>query len=655
MDQVSTWRMSGCGDFSVGDGCFARIKGWIPFPAKILEIPLTGRKRSFQVLFYGELKTAKLDEKCIWPITPENIKKYVTASSLRRKGFKARYEEMEADQSELIKKLENEEIETGNMYKEGLETDSRPVGLISKSSEDDFGEDDLDFNSIFKNPHSQARSAKSSDEESDGEHGDGVVACVTGEQGESAVEEEEDRGDNASNDQDTNGEHDENPGDDAQESPEEAAREVTAQKKKKKQNKSVPGKKRMKKTLRENELEVNQAFAEKIILMENDGSFHCKDCPTFVTSVRLLARTHAQTCGSLKKKAGRRPKKLTCPDCGACCGNKKDLARHFQAVHTISTYNCSVCFKKFKSRKNYSKHLKLHDEVSTVSKCAYCPKTFRFKSYLKRHIKRVHVKSLGDAHDIPEENDEVLLQVCQKEVKIGGDFFWEYNVLVPGTSQADYGSFFNTLGFSTKEDWDDWMLVSQMMSLSVSAGSDPTGLEMAFRVTDSGLEEIICVGSGGQKGTVTLVDDVDEEKEIAYEGVIEKALGTNEEDAAKQSEVEGSDEGGAGGENCAEAEDGAGAEDGARAKASGAVSRVISCSHCGEAGFQDGWFLRRHVERMHLAPIKCEICQTVFGDKYWYLKHSKNCYFFCSVEGCTFHDKRKSRMEGHMRKHLRDS
>ena len=65
--------------------------------------------------------------------------------------------------------------------------------------------------------------------------------------------------------------------------------------------------------------------------------------------------------------------------------------------------------------------------------------------------------------------------------------------------------------------------------------------------------------------------------------------------------------------------------------------------------------MRRHVERMHFGPIKCKICQTIFGDKYWYLRHSKDCYYFCSVDGCTFHDKRKSRLDGHMRMHLKDS
>ena len=96
--------MSGCGDFSV-----ARVKGWISFPAKILEISQTGRNKSFQVLLYGELKTAKVDDKCIWPVSPENIKKYVTASSLKRKGFKAGYEEMKADQSELFKQFESDD------------------------------------------------------------------------------------------------------------------------------------------------------------------------------------------------------------------------------------------------------------------------------------------------------------------------------------------------------------------------------------------------------------------------------------------------------------------------------------------------------------------------------------------------------------------
>ena len=83
-------------------------------------------------------------------------------------------------------------------------------------------------------------------------------------------------------------------------------------------------------------------------------------------------------------------------------------------------------------------------------------------------------------------------------------------------------------------------------------------------------------------------------------------------------------------------------------------SGLVKCPHCEEDSFKDAWFLQRHIMRMHLVPIKCEICQTVFIDKYRYGDHSKHCFYFCPKEGCCFQDKRKSRLEGHLRKHDRE-
>lgn len=82
---------------------------------------------------------------------------------------------------------------------------------------------------------------------------------------------------------------------------------------------------------------------------------------------------------------------------------------------------------------------------------------------------------------------------------------------------------------------------------------------------------------------------------------------------------------------------------------------VVNCPHCEDSGFKDTWFLKRNIERMHLVPIKCEIGIIVFIDKYCYINHSKNCFYFCPREGCTFHDKRKSRLDGHVRRHERES
>ena len=118
-------------------------------------------------------------------------------------------------------------------------------------------------------------------------------------------------------------------------------------------------------------MELDSAFAEKIV-MKNDNEFHCKDCPIFVTSIRLLARTRAQSCSSKKKKAGCKPKKIYCAECGAACEGRKGLANHFKVSHIISSYNCAQCPKTFKCRKNFANRLKIHDETVGV-KCPHCP------------------------------------------------------------------------------------------------------------------------------------------------------------------------------------------------------------------------------------------------------------------------------------------
>ena len=149
--------------------------------------------------------------------------------------------------------------------------------------------------------------------------------------------------------------------------------------------KALKAKKTM--TLRENELEVNDAFADKIVVKE-DGNFHCKNCPTFITSVRLLARSHANVCGG-RKTVGRKVKKFSCDDCGEVVKGKKNLQKHVKKMHTMPTYQCSTCLKRLKSRVTYRRHLKTHDNNLTIA-CPHCPKMFRYESYKNRHVYRVH-------------------------------------------------------------------------------------------------------------------------------------------------------------------------------------------------------------------------------------------------------------------------
>ena len=209
--------------------------------------------------------------------------------------------------------------------------------------------------------------------------------------------------------------------------------------KKSKKKTSAPRKRG--KSLREDQMELDSAFAEKIV-MKNDNEFHCKDCPIFVTSIRLLARTHAQSCSSKKKKAGRKPKKISCAECGAACEGRKGLANHFKVNYIISSYNCSQCPKTFKSRKNFANHLKIHDETVGV-KCPHCPKIFKYESYKRRHVQRVHKAALNP----PSVSCDVVVEL--------------------------------NLNVRSKEDWNDWFHMSGIPNLPVSSTGLVDEVELA--------------------------------------------------------------------------------------------------------------------------------------------------------------------------------
>ena len=122
------------GKFADGDPCFAKVKGFIPYPAKILERIKMVKKEKYSVLFYGEKKTADIEVGNLWPVTSESIKKLVTATSLSRKGFSAGYSEM---------KVEHE------LPGEGVKTSSGGIGgagqPLSMADDDEFDDDEMDF------------------------------------------------------------------------------------------------------------------------------------------------------------------------------------------------------------------------------------------------------------------------------------------------------------------------------------------------------------------------------------------------------------------------------------------------------------------------------------------------------------------------------
>ena len=82
------------GALEVGDPCFAKVKGWIPYPARITAIKNSGKKLKFKVLFYETNETNEVASDCVWPVTPDTVKKLVTSKTLKRKYFLPAFDQL---------------------------------------------------------------------------------------------------------------------------------------------------------------------------------------------------------------------------------------------------------------------------------------------------------------------------------------------------------------------------------------------------------------------------------------------------------------------------------------------------------------------------------------------------------------------------------
>ena len=709
----------------IGDPCFAKVKGWMPYPAVIVGESVKAKKTKFSVIFYGTKERNEISSECVWDTTPDNIKKFVTPKTLLKKQFKLGFDEMM--EAHKINENETEQVAEAK----GKETS------VGQAVEEDM-EFDFEFNSIFEvdriklNKRISAQEKDLTDEDVI-EIGEGSVKDVCEQAGglvmgrvteetvveiieeipeqvsevvldegvENVVEvitEDKDEGNDADdifrladkacakkgNKKKATRSNKKKAAKSLKKSSEaqptiereneEGAHPKPKAKPSKKTKSKTSGRNKRSKTLRENELDVNAAFAEKIEI-NDDNTFHCKCCQVFVTSVKLLARSHAQSCGT-KKKVGRHCKRISCSECGEVFSGKANLIKHTSELHTMPSYQCSVCLKKFKYRIYYQRHLKIHDVVTAVV-CPFCPKTFAFESYKVRHIKRVHQNKLKSAqNDVPQMDgdDCVVIEVNQEEKIQGDSFFWQYEATFPNTDKSkssSYQSFYNSLGLQSQQDWDDWILASEVLKLPFAVDGAKDQVEIAVSKNGNGDERIICIGSRLRvneefvmKMLLEIVDSaVDRSENQNDEGMKDdwssKETNTNgineeiekllidrsvpvvnfESDSAAKAPVD----------SVAKAPDDA--ADRAPARKS---SQSVKCNLCGTSGFRSVWFLKRHIAQMHTGSIKCDICANVFIDKFSYLQHSKDCFFWCGKTGCSFHDKRRTRVESHERSHERD-
>ena len=106
------------------------------------------------------------------------------------------------------------------------------------------------------------------------------------------------------------------------------------------------------------------------------------------------------------------------------------------------------------------KHLKIHDKVGAV-KCSHSPKTFKFESYKKRHIQRVHIMAIKVTeclYKVESDEEDLDIEVDLRESKAGEECSWQYSATFPGCETQNrhyFKSFFNTNGLFSKQDWDE--------------------------------------------------------------------------------------------------------------------------------------------------------------------------------------------------------
>jgi KRAB domain-containing zinc finger protein len=82
-----------------------------------------------------------------------------------------------------------------------------------------------------------------------------------------------------------------------------------------------------------------------------------------------------------------------CEECGKEFQTKSSLKIHTKAVHTQIRHNCSLCGKRLTTKRALKRHtLARHEEmVGPGFPCPHCDKIFKFKDYLRQHLRsKVH-------------------------------------------------------------------------------------------------------------------------------------------------------------------------------------------------------------------------------------------------------------------------
>ena len=157
---------------NVGDPCFAKVKGWIPYPARIVgkKVNTKSKKIKFEVIFYETKEIGNIGSENVWEITAGTLKKFVTPKTLSREIFKLAFDEMkelhviEKETEEIVQmegaKGSSEEVRPTDIMK-GKDVVVGEVEVAEGESDDLDMEFPLEFDDIFGNlDYTKSRNSK---------------------------------------------------------------------------------------------------------------------------------------------------------------------------------------------------------------------------------------------------------------------------------------------------------------------------------------------------------------------------------------------------------------------------------------------------------------------------------------------------------------
>ena len=470
-------------DLQEGDLCFAHVRSFPWWPARISSRTCKKSKVVYSVIFFGTGESANLPRLEIVSVTDENIRKYVTKGSLRRKYFKEGWDELlrirdehtnvvvDDDKNDEQKDNLEEVVKNGNklgfLANFGLQArDIEPEcsNEVSKAftnidGENDDPNDPVDefddeFEDIFCPPVKLVSTSCSVIDQRVQKHG-------------SDTDESDDDG--LFIDKNVLKVVDDNP----------VVENITGARLGKKRDKKKmtknTGNSKLVRSLQEDEIEANKLFVENIEVKE--GYFFCKVCSKFSCSTKMRAKSHAVSCGKTKKK-GRPSKSCKCLYCDKVFPSRKELINH-NRIHSSLEYTCSTCHETFSRHNSYLRHIRSHSQPKSL-KCNSCAKEFRYKFNLKRHMK-VHSKvSSSVAVSKPLDNTEIesedVYEIDLEEIRSAGEYFGKLTITEVNPSRCykrSYTSFESSLGVRNVNDWNEFVDSSNKsrVPLSMLGGS----------------------------------------------------------------------------------------------------------------------------------------------------------------------------------------